>query len=399
MRMPHLTGPIDDTVLVGTLTVVDPESQDLVVLLRHLLVHHRLRAPVSGAYLGNSSCYSWSEGDGFGFFTLDRHGRQHLVVETIDVVAASPDPIEATRAWCQDHDDYEAVEGYVVERKGEKEIVGAACWAWSPSSQDLIDPVRGRRGVPPGVAYVGIPAFMDIVRPEPIADVLDRPLSDLRLQVRVVNYLRMHSGIATVRELTAISRPDLRRLPGIGVVSACEVDAALADHGLYLPWATTRPTPTVERATDADRAEPITSLVLSPNATAALHAVGISTIGDLLDRTLADLLRLDGVGPKMTTEVRAKLRARGLALKVHRPEQPSPHRGDPLTPVERLCMRGVASDRLHRLYEIGVETVGDLSRRTAAELLTVPGIGSGTVNRIREALGELGFSLKDDDVA
>ena len=47
-----------------------------------------------------------------------------------------------------------------------------------------------------------------------------------------------------------------------------------------------------------------------------------------------------------------------------------------------------------RLRRAGIHTVAELTQRTEAELLALPGIGPGTVSRIREALTREGLCLK-----
>lgn len=392
------TLPIDDTVLDQPCAVqIDEGDPDLVAALHHVVCRHRLRAPVSGAYLGNGAVYSWAEDDGSGFFRLDEEGQVHLLEPHIEVPVVTDDPVDATRRWCEQHHDYTAVEGYLIERHGVAATIATACWAWSPTSHILIDPVRGRRGVPAGAVYLGCPVFLNIVRAATDGDdVLDEAIADLRLPNRVVNYLSRHSRIATVRELLAVSRTDLIRLPGMGEVALREVDAALADHGLYLPWASTRPTPAGRAATEAERAQPLSSLGLSPKVAITLTAGGVTTVGDLLDRTLADLLRLPRFGSKGATEVRANLKGRGLALKVYERAQPRPSPPDLSSSITALfAAPRIGLGKVLPLRDAGILTLADLVARPAADLLAIKGVGAGTLRAIREFLRPFGIDMPD----
>lgn len=46
------------------------------------------------------------------------------------------------------------------------------------------------------------------------------------------------------------------------------------------------------------------------------------------------------------------------------------------------------------LYSKGVRTVGDVTQKTEAELLELPGIGVARLKKIKEALDHLGLALK-----
>ncbi|MBA2320809.1 MAG: hypothetical protein H0V89_06605 [Deltaproteobacteria bacterium] len=388
------TASIDDTILDRSLAVEDVDA-DLGAAVLHLVAHHRLRGLVTGAYLGNGSCYVWSTGQGDGMLALGRDGRWHPV-DDIHVPDLGSDPVLATRRWRNLHEGYEAVEGYVLESNGSRATLRAGCWAWSPERHNLVDAVVRRWGVPEGVAYVGLTIQLRDEDAEPDDGILDRPLSDLHLPKRVVNYLFRHSRITTVRELLALSRTEVERLPGMGLISAREVDEALGDHGLHLPWEGRRPQQPVP-APASVRTEPLVSLGLAPKSSATMAARGLATIGDLVGMTLADLLRVDGVGPKMANEIRDALGRRGLKLKVYERGHSRPPPGDPTVPVEELWIAPHIGYRKTRtLRAAGIETVGDLTRVTAEDLLVLPKFGSVSVRSIREWMAGLGFKLKGE---
>jgi DNA-directed RNA polymerase subunit alpha len=62
-------------------------------------------------------------------------------------------------------------------------------------------------------------------------------------------------------------------------------------------------------------AAPLSSLGLNIRASNALLMNGISTVGDLLAKTETELWRLPLIGLSNMTEIKAKLSARGLALR------------------------------------------------------------------------------------
>jgi DNA-directed RNA polymerase subunit alpha len=79
------------------------------------------------------------------------------------------------------------------------------------------------------------------------------------------------------------------------------------------------PTPRAEGAAAADDGEALKARVedlgLSGRIEHALAEAGIRTVGGLARKREADLLELDGMGPKAVTEIKEALAARGVSLK------------------------------------------------------------------------------------
>lgn len=250
-----------------------------------------------------------------------------------------------------------------------------------------------------GWAYLGVAVTLREPRTATGLKIADMTLNALDLPVRVKNYLAFHSGITTVEKLLAMSRSDLLRRPGIGRTSLREIDQALSEHGLWLPWAGKKSSPPQHEATDAEKAESIESLGLSPMAVTKLRSRGIITIGDLLENTLVDLQRALSGGYGITDDILLCLQAKGLALKEYRREtgEPEPISSKPTTTLGSLYMAGWIGGRARwRLHEAGIETLGELADKTVDDLRAIPGIGKTTLAEIQRALEALGFTLRGE---
>lgn len=397
-------GEIDDTVLDAPCLVADVAvGTDPVTVLKDVVFRHRLRVIVTGAYLGNGPCLSWRENDGHGYFHIGDDGSWRLVEPEFEILAdlaQRQGPVEAAQAWLEGHREYEGFEGYLIRPSADGALlVEATCWVWSADLHILVDPIHRHRGVPVGWAYLGLAVALREPRTATGLKIAEMTLHDLDLPVRVKNYLAFHSGITTVEKLLAMSRSDLLRRPGIGRISLREIDQALSEHGLWLPWAGKKSSPPQHEATDAEKAEPIESLGLSPVAVMRLKSVGMVTVGDLLKNTLLDLQRVLSGGYGITDDILICLQAKGLALREYRrePGEPELISSRPTTTLGSLYMAGWIGGRARwRLHDAGIETLGELAEKTVDDLRAIPGIGKTTLAEIQRALEALGFSLKGE---
>lgn len=148
-------------------------------------------------------------------------------------------------------------------------------------------------------------------------------------------------------------------------------------------------------ATPAERAEPIEALGLATETVAALRAVGLVTLGDLVSGDPDDLGDIDGMNAFRADEVRVALRLRGLGFD-DRPVAPL-LRGDPTSTLAALYAEGYLPLRaLNLLEQVGVTTVEALCQRSAEELLALPDFGRGTLAYVRYGLRRLGCALRGE---
>lgn len=149
---------------------------------------------------------------------------------------------------------------------------------------------------------------------------------------------------------------------------------------------------------------PISDFELSVRARNCLKKMNISTLGDLLRTTEAELLAYKNFGETSLNEIKAMLAQKGLRLGQALEEgQPPlghepPKRPAPAAPPE-ILNKPVAELELSVrsrkcLQRLNVTTLGELAMRTEAELLGTKNFGQTSLNEIKERLAQYGLSLR-----
>jgi len=151
---------------------------------------------------------------------------------------------------------------------------------------------------------------------------------------------------------------------------------------------------------------PVTDFELSVRSRNCLEKMNLRILGDLIRMTEAELLSFKNFGETSLAEIKEILASKGLRLGMQRESegesasarmrqqrtatlQPS---GDALSkPLSELEL-SVRSRRAMAVLDI--QTVGELTQRSAEELKGVKNFGSTSLNEIKRKLGELGLSLK-----
>jgi DNA-directed RNA polymerase subunit alpha len=152
---------------------------------------------------------------------------------------------------------------------------------------------------------------------------------------------------------------------------------------------------------------PISDFELSVRSRNCLKRMGIVTLGDLVRTTEAHLLSYKNFGETSLREIKAILDPKGLRLgmaletttvePVEIPNHsPVETQEEEITnkPVDDLQLSVRARKCLQRL---NVRTIGDLTRKTEAELLGCKNFGVTSLNEIKRTLGNLGLSLRSLD--
>jgi len=155
---------------------------------------------------------------------------------------------------------------------------------------------------------------------------------------------------------------------------------------------------------------PINDFELSVRSRNCLSNMGVRTLGDLVNKTEAELLSFKNFGETSLMEIKEILRNKGLRLGMAQDEllskdlgtvteapaspddMPDPNSPDPAKrPITELDL----SVRCRRIVDLlKVKTIGDLANRSEAELLACPNFGQTSLNEIRTKLDELGMALR-----
>ncbi len=153
--------------------------------------------------------------------------------------------------------------------------------------------------------------------------VLDVPIADFELSVRSRNCLRQMS-IRTLGDLLRTSEAELLAYKNFGETSLNEIKAMLTQKGLKLGQAVQPPEPPAPvvpllRVASVDASvhtkRPVTELELSVRSRKCLQRLGIATLGELIQRSEAELLGIKNFGQTSLTEIKRQLAIFGLSLR------------------------------------------------------------------------------------
>ena len=125
---------------------------------------------------------------------------------------------------------------------------------------------------------------------------------------------------------------------------------------------------------------PIEDLELSTRSYYGLKNDRIKTVGELAQKTEAELSRVPNLGPLSLTNIKDALAKVG-----HRLSLPLLAR-----PINELEMSVRTSNLL-----AGIETIEQLADKTARELLSIRGFGRTSLNEVEEILHALALKLAD----
>ena len=155
-----------------------------------------------------------------------------------------------------------------------------------------------------------------------LEQLLSRPVTDFELSVRSRNCLES-MNIHTLGELTRISEQDLLSGKNFGETSLHEIREMMQSHGLIIAQ-NLRPSATPDLSfmqqtlspqEHAQLSQPISELNLSVRARKCMSRLGITTIGEVVQRTPDELLSSRNFGVTSLNEVRNKLGEIGIKLR------------------------------------------------------------------------------------
>jgi DNA-directed RNA polymerase subunit alpha len=138
-----------------------------------------------------------------------------------------------------------------------------------------------------------------------------------------------------------------------------------------------------------------------------LKKMNIETVGDLLNITEVELLSYKNFGETSLREIKAVLESKGLRLGIALEEKQFAaaepfDRSGIKEEYEGLLSKSVddlqLSVRARKcLQKLNIRTIGELIRRTDAELLGIKNFGVTSLNEIKKAISNLGLSLRSLD--
>lgn len=152
--------------------------------------------------------------------------------------------------------------------------------------------------------------------------IMDTPISDFELSVRSRNCLKQ-MNLRTVGDLLRISEQELLAYKNFGETSLNEIKAVLLQKGLKLGQIATpvEPPPVVPafRSAVADSSmqlkRPVSELELSVRSRKCLQRLGIASLGELTQRSEAELLAIKNFGLTSLQEIKRQLATIGLTLR------------------------------------------------------------------------------------
>lgn len=154
---------------------------------------------------------------------------------------------------------------------------------------------------------------------------LETPISEFELSVRARNCLKKMQ-IHTLGDLLKLNEAELLSYKNFGETSLNEIKGLLTKRGLRLgqrpdeidatvvAQAVPQPKVTVPPGSEGMLHKPVSELELSVRARRCLQRLGISTIGDLIQRSEPELLATRNFGLTSLSEIKGRLTELGLSL-------------------------------------------------------------------------------------
>lgn len=150
---------------------------------------------------------------------------------------------------------------------------------------------------------------------------------------------------------------------------------------------------------------PVANFELSVRSRNCLQKMGIDTLGDLTRTTESELLGSKNFGETSLYEIREILSSKGLSLgqfahekkQVEPPVDTSHMSADEQALLDRPIADLNLSVRARKcMVRLGLNTIGELVRKTGDDMLECKNFGVTSLNEVREKLGELGLKMRGD---
>jgi len=150
---------------------------------------------------------------------------------------------------------------------------------------------------------------------------------------------------------------------------------------------------------------PVSDFELSVRSRNCLQRMGVRTLGDLSRITEAELLASKNFGETSLVEIRDMLKSKGLELGQFAHERTEPEPSIDLTTLpadaQAILDRPIAdlnlSVRARKcMVRLGLNSIGELLRKTGDDLLECKNFGVTSLNEVREKLTSYGLKLRGD---
>ncbi len=150
---------------------------------------------------------------------------------------------------------------------------------------------------------------------------------------------------------------------------------------------------------------PVTDFELSVRSRNCLQKMGIFTLGDLARCSEQELLGSKNFGETSLDEIRDMLMSKGLSLGqlAHEKSEPEPELDlSSMSPDEQAVLERPIADlnlsvRARKcMVRLGLNTIGELIRKTGDDLLECKNFGVTSLTEVREKLVPLGVKLRGD---
>lgn len=150
---------------------------------------------------------------------------------------------------------------------------------------------------------------------------------------------------------------------------------------------------------------PVSDFELSVRSRNCLQKMGIYTLGDLTRCSEQELLASKNFGETSLIEIREMLQSKGLDLGQfsHEREEPEPSIDvESMSPDEQALLERPISDlnlsvRARKcMARLGLNTIGQLIRKTGDDLLECKNFGVTSLTEVREKLTQFGIKLRGD---
>ncbi len=151
---------------------------------------------------------------------------------------------------------------------------------------------------------------------------------------------------------------------------------------------------------------PVSDFELSVRSRNCLQKMGIHTLGDLARTTEEEILASKNFGETSLVEIKDMMSSKGLSLgQLAAPSaavaEPEPSYAEPTADEQEANALPIGelnlSVRARKCTtKLGLVTIGDLTRRTAEDLLECKNFGVTSLNEVREKLADRGLKLRGD---
>jgi len=150
---------------------------------------------------------------------------------------------------------------------------------------------------------------------------------------------------------------------------------------------------------------PVTDFELSVRSRNCLQKMGIMTLGDLARTSEEEILASKNFGETSLVEIKEMLLSKGLSLgQLAAPASvPEPELSAVEPSADDQEIMGLSIGELNLSVrarkcttKLGINTIGDLVRRTAEDLLECKNFGGTSLNEVREKLTERGLKLRGE---